>query len=357
MTEDRPTDTAAQEHQRAQTKLALGAMLIPVFFVIGFALCIIGTYNKPHPNGIKIGVVGPAAQTAPLRAGLEKAAGDAFDIRPVATVGQAAHDVRQRSLNAAFVPTPGPNRPAAVIVASAGGRIVATAAETLARSAAAAQGQQLVVREVRPLASGDEIGIGVFMFMIVCTICGYLAVSLLFTAAPDLSPSRLYPLIAANAVLVPTVAYLIGGLGFGTYTASFGSILAFIGVAALYTFAVGLITRWFLVLLGPPALFVSLAVFVFLNIPSLGATYTAPVLPSFWRFLNHFWIGASTVNAERSILYFGGLGIGTDVLTLVAWTVVAPALLAVPIYIKQTRQRDRRSVAGLSGETHAALRT
>src|SRR6202012_6204664 len=98
MTDDRPIDTAAQEHQRTQTKLALGAMLIPVFFVIGFALCIIGTYNKPHPNGIKIGVVGPAAQTAPLRGGLAKAAGDAFDVRPVATVALATHEVRQRSL-------------------------------------------------------------------------------------------------------------------------------------------------------------------------------------------------------------------------------------------------------------------
>jgi hypothetical protein len=357
MTEEPPTETAAADHQRAQTKLALGAMLIPIFFVIGFALCIIGTYHKPQPDGIKIGVVGSPAQTAPLRAGLERTAGDAFDIRPVATVAQAAHDVRQRSLNAAFVPTADPKRPAAVIVASADGRIVATAAETLARSAAAAQGQQLVVREVRPLAAGDEIGIGVFMFMIVCTICGYLAVSLLYTAAPDLSPSRLYPLIAANAVLVPTLAYVIGGLGFGTFTASLGSILAFIGVAALYTFVVGLITRWFLVLLGPPALFVSLAIFVFLNIPSLGATYTAPVLPSFWRFLNHFWIGASTVNTERSILYFGGLGIGTDMLRLVAWTVTAAALLALPIYRKQTRQRERRSVAGVPGGSHAALRT
>src|ERR1700729_3537885 len=93
MTDDRPTDTAAQEQQRTQTKLALGAMLIPIFFVIGFALCIIGTYHQPHPNGIKVGVVGPPAQTAPLRAGLAKAAGDAFDIRPVATVSQAAHDV------------------------------------------------------------------------------------------------------------------------------------------------------------------------------------------------------------------------------------------------------------------------
>jgi hypothetical protein len=346
MTNDRQADTSVQEDQREQTKLALGAMLIPVFFAIGFALCIIGTYHRPHPNGIKVGVVGPAAQTAPLRAGIAKAAGSAFDLRPVATVAQAAYDVRQQQLNAAFVPAPNPKQPATVIVASAAGRLVATAAETLARSATAAQGEQLVVHEVRPLAPGDEIGLGVFMFMIVCTICGYLAVSLLYTAAPALRPSRLYPMIAANAVLVPVLAYLIGGLGFGTYSGSFGTILALIGVAAVYTFVVGLITRWFQVLLGPPALFVSLAIFVFLNIPSLGATYTSPVLPSFWRFLNHFWIGASTVNAERGILYFGGQGVGTDMLRLLAWTGVVGALLAVPVYRKHARQRERPVVAG-----------
>jgi hypothetical protein len=142
------------------------------------------------------------------------------------------------------------------------------------------------------------------------------------------------------AVLVPAVAYLIGGLGFGTYTGSLGTILAFIGVGALYVFAIGLITRLLQVLLGPPALFVSLAIFVFLNIPSLGATYTPELLPGFWRFLNHFWIGAETTNAERSILYFDGLGVATDMLRLLAWTGVIVALLLLPVSRKLARQRE-----------------
>lgn len=340
-----PDDTAVQEDQREQTRLALGAMLIPLFFVSAFALCIIGTYHKPHPHGIKLGVVGPAAQTAQLRAGIAKAAGSAFDISPVTTVGGAAHAVRQRDLVAAFVPTANPRQPATLIVARAGGRIVATVAETVARSVTTAQGAQLVVRDVRRLPPGDEIGIGVFMFMIVCTICGYLAVTLLFTVAPALTPSRRYPIIVAVAVLVPTIAYLIGGLGFGTYTGSFGTILAFIGVGALYVFVIGLITRLLQVLIGPAALFVSLAIFVFLNIPSLGATYTPDVLPAFWRFLNHFWIGAETTNAERSILYFGGQGVGADMLRLLAWTGVIAVLLLLPVSRKLERQRERPVVA------------
>ena len=71
-----------------------------------------------------------------------------------------------------------------MIVASGGGRIVADGGRDLARAVTAAQGTQLVVQDVRPLASGDEIGIGVFMFMIVCTICGYLAATMLVHSRP-----------------------------------------------------------------------------------------------------------------------------------------------------------------------------
>jgi hypothetical protein len=334
---------SVQGDQRAQTQLALGAMLIPVFFVVMFAVCIIGTYHKPHPNGIKLGVVGSVAQTAPLRAGLEMAGGSAFDISQTATAAEATRDVRRRDLNAALVPTANPKQPATVIVASAGGRLVAKATEDFVRAVAATQGAQVVVHDVRPLASGDQIGVGVFMFMIVCTICGYLAVTLLFTVAPALPPSRRYPIIVAMAVLVPTIAYLIGGLGYGTYTGSFGTIVAFIGVGALYVFVIGLITRLLQVLIGPYALFVSLAIFVFLNIPSLGATYTPELLPSFWRLLNHFWIGAETTDAARSILYFGGQGVGTDMLRLLAWTGVIAALLLPPVSQKLAR-REGQSV-------------
>jgi hypothetical protein len=331
--------------QREQTRLAVSAMLIPIFFVVMFALCIIGTYHKPHPHDIAVGVVGPPAQTAQLRAGIAKAAGSAFELSAVGTPAEAVRAVRGRELNAAFVPTANPRQPATLIVARAGGRIVSSVVESLARSVTAAQGAQLTVRDVRPLPPGDAIGVGVFMFMIVCTICGYLAVTLLFTVAPALEPARRYAIIAAVAVLVPALAYLIGGLGFGTYTGSFGTILAFIGVGALYVFVIGLITRLLQVLIGPPALFVALAIFVFLNIPSLGATFTPEVLPGFWRFLNHFWIGAETTDAERSILYFGGLGVGTDLLKLLAWTGVIVALLSLPVMRKREREGEHPVVA------------
>ena len=113
--------------------------------------------------------------------------------------------------------------------------------------------------------------------MIVCTICGYITAH----HPRNRSPRPCHQAAATRSsrrsrCWCPTLAYLIGGLGFGTYTGSVGTILAFIGVGALYTFIIGLGTRLLQVLIGPPAIFISLAIFVFLNIASLGATYTAP---------------------------------------------------------------------------------
>jgi hypothetical protein len=339
---------------RTQTQVALGAMLVPLFFVAAFAACIIGAYHKPHPHHIRFGVVGPPAQTAALRAGLQKSGGSAFEIRPVTTPAEAAHDVRQRDLNAAYVPAASAKEPATVVVASANGRIVAAAAQSLAGAASETQGAQLAVREVRALPSGDELGLGIFMFLIVCTICGYITPTILETAAPALAPSRRYPIIAGMAVLIPTIAYLVAGLGYGTFKGSFGTIVAFIGVGALYTLVIGLGTRLFQVLIGLPAIFASLAVLVFLNIASLGATYTSPVLAPFWRFLNHFWIGAGTVNAERSILYFGGQGIGTDLVRVGAWVGVIVALLLLPALRKLERRREAADEAQAAAPLAAA---
>jgi hypothetical protein len=330
MMDNASAGTAVQDEQQSQTRLAIGAVLIPLFFAVAFAACIISSYHKPHPDGIELAVVGPPAETAPLAARLQQGAGSAVDVSQVATVAEAEHAVDERDINAAFVPTTDPKQPASLIIASANGRIVSAAAETLARTVTTSQGAQLAVHDLHPLPSGDEIGLAVFMFILICTICGYLTPTVLETLAPALLPNRRYPILAAASLLIPTLVYLVGGLIVGAFNGSFGTILAFIGVGAIYTFAIGLGTRLFQVLFGPAGIFASLAVLVFLNIASFGATYTAPVMAPFWQFLNHFWIGAAAVNAERSILYFGGSGAGGDILIVLAWAAGFAALLLLP---------------------------
>ncbi len=236
-----------------QTRLALGAMLIPIFFVVMFALCIIGTYHKPHPNGIKVAVVGPA-QTAPLRAGLAKAGGSAFDISQVAT--PARRCTPSASVTSTRRSCPPRTEAARDRDRRRRRRPPRREGERGLRPPSPRPRAQTVVRDVRPLPPGDAIGVG---DLHVHDRLHDLRLSRRHPAlhgGPRPAAGRRYSIIAGVAVLIPLLAYLIGGLGFGTYTGSFGTILAFIGVAALYVFVIGLITRLLQVLIGPAALFV-----------------------------------------------------------------------------------------------------
>jgi hypothetical protein len=69
---------------------------------------------------------------------------------------------------------------------------------------------------------------------------------------------------------------------------------------------------------------------------------------------------SGTVNAERSVLYFGGVGIGTETIRLLAWTVVVVALLLLSVSRKLERQRERlnsRAHRTRPGETLSVART
>jgi hypothetical protein len=75
------------------------------------------------------------------------------------------------------------------------------------------------------------------------------------------------------------------------------------------------------------------------------------MLSPFWRFLNSFWLGAETTNAARSILYFGGLNVWTDLLRLFAWTAVVVALLLLPVSRKLARERAQINTPERNGAT------
>src|SRR5439155_253383 len=155
------------------------------------------------------------------------------------------------------------------------------------------------------------------------------------TFVEGLSAQRRYLMIAAAAIATPILLYLVGGLIFNAYTGSAGTILALIGVGALYAFIVGVIRLQ--VLLGQAAIIAMMAVFVFLNFPSAGGAIPASMLPGFWRFIHSFWIGGAAVDAIRSILYFGGQGVATDIVKLLAWLIITFGLLALPISRKLER--------------------
>ncbi len=324
---------------------ALIGMIAPLFFVTAFTVCFVSAFGSPAPHGVNVAIAGPAGQTAPLRAGLSRAAGTAFDVSAVPSAAAAAREVRDQDLYGAYVPA-APGKPAAtVIVSSASGVAVANTVETLFRSVAARQGAHLAVLDVRPLPAADRNGESLFFFLIGCSIAGFLTVVATGMLAPALRPRYRWPLILAAAVAIPVLAYLLVGPGLGAITGSAGAIAALLGMGALYVLIVAMIAGGLQVLLGPAALLAFLPIFIVLNFPSAGGAISPVLLPTFWHVLNRFWIGADAFNAFRSIIYFGGQGVGTDVLKLLAWLGVAVVLLALPVWRRIGPRRGRQAAA------------
>ena len=195
-----------------------------------------------------------------------------------------------------------------------------------------------------------------FFFLIVCSVGAFQTVMVTGMLAPPLRPRYRWALIVAAAVAVPVLAYLLVGLGFGAISGPAGAIFALLGVGALYVFTVATIARGVQIVLGQAAILAFLAIFVFIDFPSSGGAISPVLLPTFWHVLNRFWIGGGGFEAFRSIIYFGGQGVGGDVLKLLAWLGVGVVVLALAIWLKAGRQHARED-PGPSGRPAAQPQT
>jgi hypothetical protein len=316
-------------------------LVLPLYISVGFAASYIGALHAPRPHHVKVAIVGEPAATAPLAHVLSVRAHGGLDVSQLTTVAQARRVVADRKLAGGYIP----GRHPTVIVATAASASLADFVEASFRQVAAAQNRPLAVDDVRPLPANNSSGTPNFFFLIICTLGTFLTVVALGFLAPTLPEPQRLAIVAAASVLAPLIAYLIGGPGYHTFSGDFGTIMAMLGAGALYAFAVAAITRLCQLGLGPLGALVASLVFIFLNLPSSGGSVAPQLMPGFWRFLNPFWIGAAGLDANRSVLYFHGTGVGTDVLKILAWIAAWAALLAITIYVRTTRRKTTAATA------------
>jgi hypothetical protein len=320
---------------------------------VGFATNYIGALHAPKPHHVKVAIVGAPATTAPLARALGAEPKNGFAVSQLVSVTQARRLVGARRLAGAYVPRG--NRPT-VIVATAAAPSLASVVEGAFRQTAAAENRPLAVDDVRPLPPDNASETPNYFFLIICSLAGFLSVTALGFVTPKLPERRRVAIMATASLLAPLVAYLIGGPGYGAFTGSPGAIVAMLGMGALYTFAVAIITRLLQLGVGSLGGVVASLLFIFMNFPSAGGTVAPQLLPGFWRFLNHFWIGAAGLEANRNILYFGGADVGIDALKILAWVATSAALLAIPIYLRSgSRGRTGASASAIAPNAPALL--
>jgi hypothetical protein len=342
----RQVDSQPRRKRHPELRLAILTLVVPLYLSVAVATNYIGALHAPRPHHVKVAIVGAPGGTAPLAHELSLRPPNGFDVSQLASVSLARRLVDERKVAGAYVAS---SRPPTVIVATAASASLAGFVEATFRQVAARQDRPLVIDDVRPLPANNPTGTPNYFFIIICTLGGFLTMAALGLVAPTLPEYHRFAVAAAASLLAPIVGYLIGGPGYGTFSASFGTIIAMLGLGALYAFALATTTRLLQLGLGARGTLVASLLFIFLNVPTTGGSVAPQLLPGFWRFLNHFWIGAAAFDANRNTLYFGGAGVATDVLKMLAWPVGWGAIVAVPIYLRNKRKRQRQT------ETSAAI--
>jgi hypothetical protein len=347
----RQDNSAAASNRPPELRLALLTLLLPLYISVVFAANYFGALHAPKPHGVKVAIVGAPSRTAPLSHQLSIRPGGGFAVSQLASIPLARKLVGERKLAGAYLA--GPRRAPVLIVATAASPSLANFVEITFRNVAAAEGRPLAVDDVKPLPADNASESPNFFFLIICTLGGFLTVAALGVVAPTLPEPHRLAITAVASLSAPIVAYLIGGPGYHTFSGSFGTIVAMLGLGALYAFAAAVITRLLQLGLGAVGTLLGSLVLIFLNFPSSGGSVAVQLLPGFWRFLSHFWIGEAALDANRSALYFGGAGVATDVIKILGWVAAWAALLAGLTYLRGKRQARPEARATPRAEPHS----
>lgn len=316
--------------------LVVGVLLLQV----GFVLSYVGAFHQPTPHRVAISVVAPAAVEGSTVAGLNSVPGEPFVATAAADEASARGQLLEDTTGAVLVVDAGGSSDT-LLVASAGGASRATAVEAELRGIEATRNRTLVVQDVLPTQAGDNRGLTGFYLVIGWTVGGYLVAALLGVArgtrpaTPRRALIRLLTFVP-YALLSGLGGALVVGPALGALT---GHTVALWLLGSLVVFAAAAVTMAFQVLLGVLGIGLTVLVFVILGNPSAGGAYSPELLPTFWRTIGGAIPNGAGTAAVRSLVYFGGHGVGGPVLVVALWAVAGTALALVSSTVMHRRRR------------------
>ncbi|MGQ7296973.1 hypothetical protein [Quadrisphaera sp. KR29] len=336
--------------------LVVATALMPLFFMLLLTPTLVSASHSPRPHEMAITLAGPAALTAQVRDAVQQQTGDSFAFTTTTDAAAAAQQVADRDAVGALVLGEGS---VTVVEASAGGVGAAGVVRQLGSQVAAELGAATTVQDVAPLATGDATGTVLFFLFTACTVGGFLSVVGPSQVRSPLGAREMLITNGVAAVAIPLLAYAVLSPFVGGFGVSTGTLLAVLGIAALYTLTIGLLATFAHQLVGVGGVFLVMIIAVAFNLPSSGGTAPVSMLPSFWQMVHQVWVGAGGYEAMRSTLYFAGAGTGHFLVQLLVWTVVLLALvLTTALHRRHKRQVDRherleRDLEGAAGFTNA----
>ena len=293
---------------RRPAAIALLVVTVQALLVAFFAWPAIRT----APRDVPIVVAGPpevAERLSSVRPG-------AFEVRTVADAAAADEALRDREAYAAFiVTTQGMDLHLASAASPTVAQLLTQQAQTL--------GQVRMV-DVVPVDADDPRGAGLAAAFLPLLLTSLIAGALLWALVPGWV-GRLVGLVGFAALAGLAVGAILQ-YGYGALP---GSYLANAAVLALAAGAIAASVTGLGALLGRPGIALG-ALLVFIVGNPLSAVASAPeLLPQPWGAVGQLLPPGAGMTLLRSVAYFDGAGGAGAAWTLIGWTVVGLALVAV----------------------------
>ncbi|WP_258055066.1 DUF3533 domain-containing protein [Streptomyces sp. Ru71] len=334
------------------TVLVIGVIALQLLFIASY----VGALHHPKPRDIPFGVVAPAAVSGQAVGRLDQLPGSPLDARAVSDEATARRQIANRDIDGALVINPARTTDT-LLVASGGGRVLATFLENLTTALEAPQQRAVRTVDVAPASASDFNGLTSFYLVVGWCVGGYLCASILAISAGarPANPRRATIRLATMAGVA-----VIGGLGGAVIVGPIlgalpGSVAALWGLGTLITFAVGAATLALQGLFGVVGIGLAILLVVIAGNPSAGGAFPWPLLPPFWATIGPALPPGAGTWSARSIAYFNGNAMTSALLTLGAWALcgIVVTLLAATLRRKRTRTAEAHGTATPQGNGKA----
>ncbi|MFJ3673037.1 DUF3533 domain-containing protein [Streptomyces sp. NPDC090106] len=320
------------------TLLVLGVLALQLLFIASY----VGALHAPKPRDVPFGVVAPRAAAEQTVARLAKLPGAPLDPRTVTDEATAREQIMNRDIDGALVVRATGTKDT-LLVASGGGTVLATTLEKYLTALEASQRRTLTTVDVAPASSQDFDGLSSFYVVVGWCVGGYLTASILAisTGAKPANARR-----AVIRLLVMALVSIAGGLGGAVIVGPVlgalpGSVMAFWGLGALVTFAVGAATLALQGLFGVVGIGLAILLVVIAGNPSAGGAFPLPMLPPFWNAIGPALPPGAGTWVARSIAYFKGNATTAPLLVLSAWAAAGTAITLTAAMLRARGPREQ----------------
>jgi len=322
--ESPPEGKAVAEAAARARKEQIGryvAMILLPFLMVGMMITgYLVAMHAPAPNNMPVAVAGQTQQAEQFAAALEASDPSAVDVRIVATDEEARQLLLDREVSGVVsLHATDPN--ATVYTASAAGAAQVSTVTGLLAPQVLAQGGDLTVEDLAPLPAHDPAGLAAMFMATALMLAGYMPLSITLSNSPELLRfRRVVPLLAGWSALIAALVWLVAGPILGAVE---GHTAAILGISWLAVFAVGSVQLLLTRIFGPLAVLVGMLFVMVLGVPASNMGMSVFTMPSIYATLHSFLPTAATGEALRSVLYFGGDGLGSHLLVLALGAAIA----------------------------------